>query len=385
MDISVSAQDLKRALTTCNEIAPGSSAVAEEKTGVLIDVQEDSVIFSSADDNLGVRVEVPADVTAAGRALVKASSVAGSVSASFNDFGFEGEPNMVRLQTTDKSTLKISGGNLTAEGKTRTSVRNFPLLNFDFFRGVAEFDAQKSTQFTAIEFMDGLSKVSHAASRDTSKLHLNCIQVTLTDNEVVFAATDGIQIAEFRRAAEVKGLRRSFILGLKFANIAAKLINPALDFVDLYVDDDQFFLRSGGTVLLGTLINTQFPDYTPHMEVDGLKLAVFPKVDFVNALQGLQPTVDAKSHRLVLDARKSGAATISTSSITGEAEDTDLEVQTPEDFTLHFDAVLLQNSVRQMKGEAFEFYFTPDAKGVLLKSKKDDDFRAFVCTLKKVD
>ncbi|MBD3260420.1 MAG: hypothetical protein GF334_01860 [Candidatus Altiarchaeales archaeon] len=385
MDISVSAQDLKRALTTCNEIAPTSSAVAEEKTGVLIDATEDSVVFSSADDKLGVRVEVPAEVATPGRALVKANSVAGSVSATFNDFGFDGDPHRVRLQTTNKSTLKVSGGNRVAEGRTLNHVRNFPLLNFDFFRGVPEFDTQKSTQFTAIEFMDGLSKVSHAASRDASKLHLNCIQITLTDNEVVFAATDGIQIAEFRRAAEVNGLRGSFILGLKFANIASKLINPALDFVDLYVDEDQFFLRSGGTVLVGTLISTQFPDYTPYMEVNGLKLATFPKAEFVDVLQGLQPTVDAKSHRLVVDARESGYATISTSSVTGEAESSDLEVQTPEDFTLHFDALLLQNSVRQLKGEDFEFYFTPEAKGVLLKSQKDDDFRAFVCTLKKVD
>ncbi|KKM18679.1 hypothetical protein LCGC14_1663210, partial [marine sediment metagenome] len=55
------------------------------------------------------------------------------------------------------------------------------------------------------------------------------------------------------------------------------------------------------------------------------------------------------------------------------------------DFTLHFDSMLLQNSLRQLKGDEFEFYFTQDARGVLLKSPKDENFKAFVCTLKKVD
>lgn len=385
MKIIVAAQDLKRALNTCNEIAPASSVVAEEKTGVLVKAQGDTAVFTSSDDNLGVRVEVPAEVQVPGEALIKAASVASSVSATFDDFGFDDAPNQVRLETTEKSTLKLAGGNRVAEGKTLNHVRNFPLLNSGFFIETPEFDGDKATQFPAFQFMDGLSKVSHAASKDASKLHFNCIQLTLSDNEVVFAATDGIQIAEFKRAAEVNGLRGSFILGLKFANVATKLINPALDFVDMYVDGDQFFLRSGGTVLVGTLLSTSFPDYTPYMHTSDLKLAVFPKDTFVSVLQGMQPTVDAKSHRLVVEARQSGKASLSTSSVTGEAESSDLEVQTPEDFVLHFDSMLLQNSVRQLKGDEFEFYFTPEAKGVLLKSPKNDDFKAFVCTLKKVD
>lgn len=385
MKIVVVAQDLKRALNTCNEIAPASSAIAEEKTGVLVRAAGETAIFTSSDDNLGVRVEVPAKVKEPGQALVKCGSVASSVSATFDDFGFDGEPNSVRLETTEKDTLKVAGGNRVAEGKTLNHVRNFPLLNSGFFIEAPEFEDDKATQFPALQFMDGLAKVGHAASKDTSKLHFNCIQLTLTDGEVVFAATDGIQIAEFRRAAEVKGLRGSFIFGLKFATVAAKLINPALDFVDLYVDDNQFLLKSGGTTLVGTLISTSFPQYGPYMDTTDLQLAVFPRDAFVSVLQGMQPTVDAKSHRLVVAARESGTASLSTSSVTGEAESSDLEVETPEDFTLHFDSMLLQNSVRQLKGNAFEFYFTPDARGVLLKSPKDDDFKAFVCTLKKVD
>ena len=305
--------------------------------------------------------------------------------ATFEDFGFDDAPTMVSLVTTSKSTLKISGGNRMSEGQTLKHVRNFPLLNSGFFIEAPEFNEELSTEFPSFQFMDGLSKVSHAASKDASKLHFNCIQLTLTDTEVVFAATDGIQIAEFRRAAEVKGLRGSFILGLKFATVAAKLVNPAFDHVDMYVERDQFFLKSGGTVLVGTLISTSFPDYASFMEVTGLELAVFPQDAFMKVLQGMQPSVDAKSHRLVVDAFKKGTASLSTSSISGEAESSDLTVTTPEDFTLHFDSMLLQNSLRQLKGDKFEFYFTQDARGVLLKSPKDTDFKAFVCTLKRVD
>lgn len=36
MKFTIFARDLKRALSTCNEVAPASSSIAEEKTGVLI-------------------------------------------------------------------------------------------------------------------------------------------------------------------------------------------------------------------------------------------------------------------------------------------------------------------------------------------------------------
>lgn len=387
MKIVVAAQDLKRALNTCNEIAPVSSAIAEEKTGVLIRTIQNAVVFMSSDETSFVSVEIPGQIVAAGEALVRSATVAATVTASFEDTNFDGTPNMVTLETTDKSSLKISGANTVREGsKPRPVVRNLPLLNAGFFIETPAFDAEKSTQFPAFQFMDGMSKVGHAASKDASKLHFNCINLTLTDAEVVFAATDGIQIAEFRKAAEVKGLRGSFILGLKFASVASKLVNPAkFDSVDIYVDGDLFFLKSGGTVLVGTLLNTKFPDYAPYVRTDGQKAAIFPREDFLDVLQGMQPTVDAKSHRLVVEAHKAGNATLLTSSVSGEAVSSGLDVTTPEDFSLHFDSTLLQNAIRQLKGEEFQMFFTQEAKGVLLKSTKDEDFKAFVCTLKKVD
>lgn len=386
MKFTVAAHDLKRALNTCNEIAPISSAIAEEKTGVLIRANGASAVFMAFDDTSYVSVEIPVVVQEAGEALVRCTSIASSVNPSFEDVGFDGEPNQVKLETTTKNTLKLTGVNRVREGKNLPVNRNFPLLNTGFFVETPDFEDKKATKFPAFQFMDGLAKVSHAASKDNSKLHFNCISLTLTDEEVVFAATDGIQIAEFRKAAEVKGLRGSFILGLKFAGVASKLVNPGkFDTVDIYVEEERFFLRSGGTVLVGTLLNTSFPNYGAYMQTEKLLKATFPREDFLNILQGMQPTVDAKSHRMVLEAKSNGTATLSTSSISGEAESTGLDVETPESFGLHFDSTLLQNSLRQLRGDQFEFYFTTEAKGVLLKSPKDDDFKAFVCTLKKVD
>lgn len=386
MKFSITAQDLKRALNTCNEIAPASSAIAEEKTGVLLRTNGNSVVFMAFDDTSYVRVEVPAEVQDAGEALVRCTAITSTINASYTDVGFDGEPNRIKVETTAKGTLRLVGTNRVREGTNLPVQRNLPLLNAGFFVETPTFNNDKATHFPAFQFMDGLAKVSHAASKDNSKLHFNCISLSLGDDEVVFAATDGIQIAEFKKAAEVKGLRGSFILGLKFATVASKLVNPGkFDTVDIYVEDEKFFLKSGGTVLVGTLLNTEFPKYAPYMETKTLKRSIFPTEDFLSILQGILPSVDAKSHRMVLSAEKAGTATVSTSSITGEAESSGLAVETPEDFTLHFDSTLLHNAIRQLKGKDFEFYFTGDAKGVVLKAQKDDDFKAFVCTLKKVD
>jgi len=387
MKFTIPASELKRALNTCNEIAPASSSVAEEKTGVLITAAGDSVTFVASDDASSVRVVLQAKVSSEGEALVKCQDVSSSIAATF-----EYDEADLKVEKTKGATLKVSGANRSSTGKFLNHIRNYPLLNVGFFIEPAVFDDAQATEFKALDFQDGLLAVSHAASKDTSKSHFNCISVTFNDDDVVFAATDGIQIAEFKKAAHVKGLRGSFILGLKFSNVVSKHVADTLragsggDSVRIYVEGDNFFMQSGETTLVGTLLNTSFPDYTPYLQTDEKTAAVFSREDFLSVLQGMQPTVDAKSHRMVIDASATkSTAMLSTSSITGEAESSDLDVETPDDFILHFDSVLLQNSVRQMKGEVFELFFTEDAKQVVLKSPKDDDFTALVCTLKKAD
>ncbi len=386
MKFTIPAGELKRALNTCNEIAPASSVIAEEKTGVLISAKGDVVTLVAADDTSFVRVAIAAKVEKEGEAIVRCSAVATSIAATF-----ENEEAPLKVATNKKSSLKISGANQSTTGKSLNHIRNFPLLNVGFSVKVPEFDEDQATEFKALDFQDGILAVSHAASKDVSKLHFNCISVTFDKAEVIFAATDGIQIAEYKKAARVKGLRGSFILGLKFANVVSKHVADVLregegdDFVQIYVKGDNFFMRSGETTLIGTLLNTSFPDYRGFLDTVNSLSAVFPREDFLSILQGMQPTVDAKSHRMVVDALKSGTAMLSTSSETGEAESSDLEVITPEDFVFHFDSVLLQNSVRQLKGEDFNLSFTQNAKHVVLKSPKDADFTALVCTLKQTD
>jgi len=381
MKFTILAKDLKRALSTCNEIAPASSSIAEEKTGVLVRVTGTDVVFMSSDETSYVTVTVPAKIAEEGEALVRCFAVYTAVAATF----LEDERPIV-VETTGKAILRVSGMSTVRHNRT------FPLLNAGFFIETPEFEPDKATEMKALSFQDGVQAVVHAASKDSNKLHFNCISATFTDNEVIFAATDGIQIAEFRKTAQIpeKGLRGSFILGLKFANVVSKHVADILregegvSVVGIYVEGDSFFLRSGETTLVGTLLNTDFPDYVSYLDTQDKLLAVFPREAFLSVLSGMQPSVDAKSHRMVIEASEKGEASLSTSSISGEAKSSELPVKTPESFSLHFDALLLQNSIRQLKGENFEFYFTPEAAQVVLKSPKDDDFRALVCTLKPV-
>ena len=383
MKFTIFAKDLKRALNTCNEIAPASSSIAEEKTGVLLRAKGESVIFMSSDETSSVSVEVPAKIALEGEAVVRCGAVTSSISATFLD-----DEKPITVEDTGKSTLKISGVSVVKHNRT------FPLLNAGFFIETPKFDETKATAIKALDFQDGILKVAHAASKDSNKLHFNCVSVTFTDNEIIFAATDGIQIAEFRTTVQMpkEGLRGSFILGLKFANVTSKHVADKLredegkgeGMAMTYVEGDNFLLRSGGTTLVGTLLTTDFPDYAPWLETTEKLLAVFPKETFLATLGGMQPTGDAKSHRMAIDALKKGKAVLSNSSALGTADSSNITVETPEDFVLHFDALLLQNSIRRLEGENFEFYFSSEAAQVVLKSPKNDDFRALVCTLKSL-
>jgi len=394
MKFTILAKDLKRALGTCNEIAPVSSSIAEHQAGVLICALGKTINFMASDETSYVSADAPGEVKEPGEALVRCSVATNSVAQTFLD-----DESQITVETTSRGALKISG----ASGTRARHNRTFPLLDTGFFVTIPEFEDAKATQMTPLGFQDGLGAVAHAASKDASKLHLNCIFVEFTDTEVVFAATDGMQVAEFRKAVEVpeEGPRGSFILGLKFANVMAKHVADGWrekkgDTVGLYVEGDNFFLKSAATTLVGALLNTDFPEYRSYLEVGDRLLALFPKEEFLSVLQSMQPTADTKSHRMVVEAQEEGNATLSVSSISGEAVSSDLKVQTPQDFTLHFDSVLLQNSIRPLKvdeekakedADFFEFYFSEEAATVVLKSVEEEDIhlRTLVCTLKKID
>ena len=380
MKFTILATDLRRALSACNDLAPISSSIAEETTGVLIRTSgEDRVVFMASDDTSHISMAMPAKVLTKGQAVVRCAAINSSIAATFLE-----DDKILTVEIMAKTTLSISGVSGVKHNRT------FPLLNAGFFVETPAFDRTKAIEARALDFQDGLSAVAYAASRDPSKLHFNCIAVNFTPAELIFAATDGVQIAEFRKATLTpeKGLRGSFIFGLKFANIVSKHVADGLregkgsDLIEIYVDNERFFLQSGETILVGSLLNTSFPEYEEPLMIKGKLLATFPREDFLSVLSSIHPTVDAKSHRIIVSATKKGTATVSTSSINGEAISSDIKVNTPENFVLHFDAHFLQTSIRQLRGEDFEFYFTPKAPHVVLKSPQKDDFKALVCTLK---
>lgn len=384
MKFKANVQDFSDALKHCNAVAPTKSAVSTELTGVLIRALEDRVVMMASDDGgvNSVRIEFPAQVQVPGEALVRAAYTFQQVLACFKPDSNEGANGTVVVEKTSKNRLHISG--FSPEGKPRKFEPH--LMNAGFFIETPTFEPSKATQVLSFNFMDGLNKVAYAASRDANKVYMHCINFTLTDRDVVFAATDGTQIAEFKQAAEVQGLRGSFILGLKFAVVAPDLINPKNhDYVEVYADGDRFFFRQGGKVLVSNLVNADFPDYAGLMGTEGLIRVLFPREQFLNELASVQPSVDVRNHRMVLTASADGTATLFASSSEGEAESSGLDVQTPQDFELHFNAGRLQSGVRQLKGDHFEFYFGENSPGVVLKSEKEDGFRAYVCTLKKMD
>ena len=164
MKFTILAKDLKRALNTCNEIAPASSSIAEEKTGALVRALEKSVVFMSSDETSYVSVEVPAKVKEQGEALVRCGAVSSSLTATFTV-----DENEITVETTDKATLKVTGVSTVKHSRT------FPLLNAGFFVETPEYTEKKASQIKALDFQDGVQAVAHAASKDTFQLHFRHI------------------------------------------------------------------------------------------------------------------------------------------------------------------------------------------------------------------
>lgn len=395
MKFIISSADFKRALRICSEVAPVTSTVSEEQTGVQITTGDKKVRFFAVNALFSeLVVEVPADVLEAGDILVRCAKLYTSVNTTFKEEGTSDDPNLLTVELSGENKLRVQGvSHVSDKGRRISSFCVLPLLDLSFFyEPLKPFDRTRAVQIPSSVFVEGLSKLAQSVlSNPQLKPKYAIVSVSFEDNEIQMLATDGLRIGRYRKPALLVGDSAdsiSFIINSSLASVANRLLPVDNTPLQFYVEDDRLVLLTqldGLTVQLSTaLSNAEFPDCSSYLQTENRLLAIFPNAVFLSLLQSAITLMDKTSHRVIISADKQGAATITASSADGHSENSDMEVQTPEDFEIHFDVSLLISGIRLFRGEKFNFYFNPKTANVIMQDSVDDTFTFLVSVLKKM-
>ena len=146
---------------------------------VLIKAENDRVMLTSTNLDLGIRCAIKADVEAEGDITLPAKKLASLIAAM--------PQQEVTVESSDGQTARIRSG--------RTDIKRFNGLKAEDFPALPSFVDQHSYELGPQELMNMLRSVSYAQSTDENRYILNSVFFNFAEGKLTLVATDGRRLA----------------------------------------------------------------------------------------------------------------------------------------------------------------------------------------------
>ncbi len=178
MIISVSQPNLAQALSVVSH-AVSSRTTLTILENVLISTEQDRICLSGTNLELGIRYWIPAEIHDAGSITVPAKM--------FTD--------LVNTMPADTVSLSLNESNQTVTVRCQKLVTDIRGIEASEFPPMPEFDASQSVSFAMPEMKKMIGQVAFAAAVDDARPVLHGVKMSVNDNVLSMAATDGYRIA----------------------------------------------------------------------------------------------------------------------------------------------------------------------------------------------
>ncbi len=235
----------------------------------LIEVKQGSILISSTDLEIGIRTQVPAKADEEGEITVPAKTLVDLLSNITQD--------KISLSQKD-SILELTGERI------KTS---FPTLPATDFPKLYEEKGKKEATFKRSAFEKEISRIAFAAAPDSTRPALSGILIKKGKEGITMVATDGYRLS-LKSGFGEKGGEGEWTL-LVPARVLKELlsIKEESDSFELFVSskNNQVIFECGNTLLVGRLIDAEYPNYQKIIPEDFGTKAVFDKAEAQNAVK----------------------------------------------------------------------------------------------------
>lgn len=215
---------------------------------LLIEAKGGKIKISSTDLEIGIQVELPANVEEEGIITVPAKIFT----------------ELISSLPQEKVLLETKQGSL--EVKTQKTKSSFQTIPGEEFPKLYQEKGEKIISLKKEELNKNFTKVVFAASTDTSRPALSGILIKKEENGFLLVATDGYRLS-LKKQKETKNDNISDFKGHFL--IPARAIKEILGLkdqeenIEIYVlnKNNQIFIEQTNIVLVGRLIDAEFPLY----------------------------------------------------------------------------------------------------------------------------
>ncbi len=314
MEISVSKAELLKELTA-------TQGVVERKTTIpilsnfLFEAADGKLSITATDLDLSLRTSCPAKVKKDGSCTIPARKL-------YDYVKLLGDGDIsIKLMENHWVQIRSGRSNTKMVGMARA---NFPAL--------PAFPENLSLKLPAQVLRTLISKTIFAISTEESRYTLNGALMVIKAESLTMVATDGHRLAHIEntaaRFAGVSGEMKTLVPKKAMAELYSLLNSSDVDTVDFAKDDSTLFFRIGGRVLTSRQLTGQFPNYEAVLPKDNSKSVTLRCEDLAAAIQRVAQFADERSGAIRVKLEKGELRVSSSSTETGESEDS---IETPYD------------------------------------------------------
>jgi len=253
---------LNRAISTKNQLPI--------LLNILIETQEDSIKLSSTDLEIGIEVRCPAKIEEEGKTTVPARLFT----------------ELITSLTDDSLSMQMLENKLEVATKKTKSV--FQTVASDEFPKLYEVKGEKLAELFGKDIKREFSSVIFSASQDTTRPALSGVLVRKEAQGFLLVATDGYRLSlrHYKVTESKSGESTSFIIP---ARVFRELLAMKEDNSDISMfvskEQNQVLFEQGDTVLIGRLIEAEFPNFEKIIPSDFSVSISFDREELLKAVK----------------------------------------------------------------------------------------------------
>jgi DNA polymerase-3 subunit beta len=361
MEITVSKSELLKELTA-------TQGVVERKTTIpilsnyLFEAADDRLTLTATDLDLSLRTSCATKVKKEGSCTIPARKLYDYVKL------LPDGDISIKLLENHWISIRCGRSNTKMVGMARA---NFPTLPVFPTAGAVKIPAK------VLRAMIG--KTIFAIANEESRYTLNGALMVLKPESITMVATDGHRLAHVERPGEkfegISGEMKTLVPKKAMNELRILLDASDSDHVEFAKDDSTLFFRIGQRLLTSRQLTGQFPNYEAVLPKDNNKSITVKAADFSSAIQRVAQFADERSGAIRMKLEKNELKISSSSTETGESEDS-LETAYDGDLvTMGFNSAYLLDFLKASGADQVRLEFKDSQSAGQLRPEEGEDYK----------
>jgi DNA polymerase-3 subunit beta len=233
-------------------------------------------------------------------------------------------------------------------------------------------------------FVNGLKNVWYSAASSSIKPELSSVYIQGVNQGVIFAATDGLRLAEKKLSAEKSGDFDAFLLPIKNVGEIIRNFEKSTSQITVTYTQNQTSFVLGNVHITSRVIDGTFPDYAQLIPkefsteiillkqelIDALKLSTI----FSNMYQQMHFSINPKEKKIVLKTQNQDVGE-NTITLEGTIQGEELQI--------HFNHRYISDALQSISADSVSLSFNGMGKPLVIRAVGDSSFTYLVMPMNR--